>query len=195
MVMAGIPFPLLGASPTDEVRITVDKAVAILGNPQLKSEDKKKERRDQIRQILYPRFDFREMAQRSLGAHWRRRNAEEQRQFVELFTDLLETSYVDKIEAYENEKFVYTRERQDKNFAEVDGRIATAKGEEFLINYKLHLVGGEWKVYDIVIENISLVNNYRSQFNRIIANSSYEELLRRMKEKHGELVKVKKSSP
>lgn len=175
-----------GSAPTVQIRGTVDKALAILNNPSLKAEAKTKERRDQLRQTLFARFDFTEMAKRSLGSNWRRRTPKEQEEFVRLFTDLLERAYVDSIESYTDEKFVYVGERLDGNFAEVNSKILTSKGEEFTINYKTHLVGGEWKVYDVVIENISLVNNYRSQFNRVISNSSYEELLRRLKDKKTE---------
>jgi phospholipid transport system substrate-binding protein len=169
--------------PIEDVRATVDQAIAVLKNPQLKADEQKRERRTQIRQVLIPRFDFTEMAKRSLGGDWRRRSPEEQREFVVLFTDLLENSYIDRIEAYNDEKFVYVREKRDDDFAQVDSKILTAKGEEFSISYKLHLVKGQWKVYDVVLENISLVNNYRSQFSRIITNASYEELVRRLREK------------
>ena len=181
---ASTPSVLFAGAPTEEVQKTVDRAVAVLKNPSLKSEGKKKERRDQIRQVLLPRFDFAEMARRSLGAHWRQRTPEEQREFVALFSDLLERSYIERIEGFNDEKFTYTRERQDRDYAEVDTKIQTPKGEEFSINYKLHLADQSWKVYDVVIENISLVNNYRDQFNRVIAKSSYEELIRRLKEKN-----------
>lgn len=180
---AWTPSVLLAGAPTEEIQKTVDKAVAVLKNPSLKSDGKKKERRDQIRQALLPRFDFSEMARRSLGAHWRQRTPEEQREFVALFSDLLEHAYIERIEAFNDEKFVYTRERQDRDYAEVDAKIQTPKGEEFSISYKLHLLDQNWKVYDVVIENISLVNNYRDQFNRVITKSSYEELIRRIKDK------------
>jgi phospholipid transport system substrate-binding protein len=180
---ASTPSVLFAGGPTEEVQKTVDRAVAVLKNPSLKSEGKKKERRDQIRQVLLPRFDFAEMARRSLGAHWRQRTPEEQREFVALFSDLLERAYIERVEGFNDEKFTYTRERQDRDYAEVDTKIQTPKGEEFSINYKLHLADQSWKVYDVVIENISLVNNYRDQFNRVIANSSYEELIRKIKEK------------
>jgi phospholipid transport system substrate-binding protein len=180
---AATPSMLLAGAPTEEIQKTVDKAVAVLKNPGLKSDGKKKERRDQIRQALLPRFDFTEMARRSLGAHWRQRTPEEQREFVALFSDLLERAYIERIEGFNDEKFVYTRERQDRDYAEVDAKIQTPKGEEFSISYKLHLADQNWKVYDLVIENISLVNNYRDQFNRVITKSSYEELIRRIKDK------------
>ena len=178
-----IHFRLSAGEPTDLMRTTVDKVVAVLKNPGLKSAARKVDRRDQLRQVIYPRFDFAEMAKRSLGSHWRSRTPEEQQEFEELFTDLLANSYVDQIESFNDEKILYLREIMDNNHAEVSTKIISSKGEEFSVNYKLHLANGSWKVYDVVIENISLVNNYRSQFNRIITNSSYDELLRKMKEK------------
>lgn len=181
-----IPSPLPAGSPTDEIRATVEKAMVILKNPDLKSEAHTKERRDQLRKVLHSRFDFTEMAKRSLGRDWRRRSPEERKEFVRLFTDLMERSYIDKIESFTDETIVYLREILDKNYAEVKSRI-THKGEEFSLNYKAWLVNGEWKVYDVIVENISLVNNFRSQFNRVITRSSFADLVRRMKQKQTEV--------
>lgn len=186
------PFPLNAGDPTDQIRGSVDKAIAVLKNPRFKSEARKKERREQLKKIIYSRFDFTEMARRSLGSHWRRRTPEEQEEFLRLFTDLLERAYINRIESYNDEKFVYLRENLNGEFAEVESRIVTSKGEEIPLNYRAHLVNGEWKIYDVVVENISMVNNYRSQFNRIITNSSYEELIRRMREKQIQLDGEKK---
>jgi phospholipid transport system substrate-binding protein len=168
---------------TEQIKGTVDKAVAVLKDPRLKPAAKLKERRDQLRQILFARFDFTEMAKRALGSNWRRRTPQEQEEFVKLFSDVLERAYADIIESYTDEKIVYLNERIDGGFADVWSKILTSRGEEYSINYKAHLVSNEWKVYDVVAENISLVNNYRSQFNRVISNSSYEELLRRLRDK------------
>ena len=169
--------------PGDQVRQTADKLVAILKDPQLKGESKKSERRNKLKEVLHERFDFTEMAKRSLGSEWRRRSPEEQKEFVKLFTDLLERAYLDKIETYNGEDFQYLKEREDDNYAQVDTRIVDNKGQEFSVNYRLYKMGGDWKVYDVVIENVSLVNNYRSQFNRVLATSSFEELVNRMKGK------------
>lgn len=187
-----VPCQSSAGAPTEQIRASVDRVLAILKNSQLKSPAKTKERREQLRETISSRFDFAEMARRSLGAQWRRLSPKEQEEFVRLYTDLLERAYIDRIEGYSDEKFVYIRENLDKHFAEVNSRIITEKGEEFSLNYKAHLVNEEWKVYDVVVENISLVNNYRSQFSRIIANSSYEELVRKMKEKQIEVAKEKK---
>ena len=168
---------------TDQIKSTVDKAIIVLKDPRLKPSAKTNERRDQLKQILYARFDFTEMARRALGANWRRRTPQEQEEFVRLFTEILERAYADIIEGYTDEKIIYFNERVDGTYADVGSKILTSKGEEYSIYYKAHLVSNEWKVYDVVAENISLVNNYRSQFNRVIANSSYEELIRRLRDK------------
>ncbi|HYA29377.1 MAG TPA: ABC transporter substrate-binding protein [Acidobacteriota bacterium] len=168
---------------TEQTRATADKVLTILNNPELRSAERKSERREQLRAAIYPRFDFAEMAKRSLGSQWSRRSAQEQSEFVRLFSDLLEKSYIDKIESYNGEKITYTRENQDQDRAEVFTKVITKKGEEFSVNYTLHATNGEWKIYDVVIENISLVNNYRAQFNRILAKSSFDELLRKLQAK------------
>jgi phospholipid transport system substrate-binding protein len=181
-----------GGVPTDQIKATVDRALVVLKDPRFKAAAKTKERRAQLKQILFARFDFNEMARRALGSHWRRRTAQEQEEFVRLFTDLLERAYADTIESYTDEKIIYVGEKQDGNYAEVNSKILTSKGQEFTIDYKTHVVGGEWKVYDVVVENISMVNNFRSQFNRVINNGSYEELIRRLKDKQADLPAAKK---
>ncbi|MFQ5683503.1 MAG: phospholipid-binding protein MlaC [Candidatus Binatia bacterium] len=178
-----IPAPLNAGTPTDVIRRVFEKIQAVLKNPRLQPHARSKERRKQLRQAFCPRFDFTENAKRSLGSHWRHRTSKEQHEFVTIFRDRLESLYLDRVESYRDVKFFYTRETQDKNYAAVDAKVLTKKGGAFTINYRLHLTNGKWKLYDIVTENTSLVNNYRSRFNRIITNSSYKELLRRMTEK------------
>jgi phospholipid transport system substrate-binding protein len=170
-------------SPTEQVRATVDKVLAIVRNRTPKSAGQKQDLRAQLTEAIYPRFDFAEMAKRSLGPHWARRTAEEQREFVKIFAGLLGRSYAENIESYSSQNVLYTREVEDKDYAEVDTKIVADKRADLSINYKLRSVNNQWKVYDLVIENISLVNNYRSQFDRVIAQSSFEELVRIMKEK------------
>lgn len=169
--------------PTDQIKATVDRALTVLRDPRFKPPANLNDRRDQLRQILFARFDFTEMAKRALGANWRRRTPQEQDEFVRLFTDVLERAYAGIIESYTDEKIIYLNERIEGPFADVASKIMTSKGAEYSIQYKAHLVSNEWKVYDVVAENISLVNNFRSQFNRVISNSSYEELVRRLRDK------------
>jgi len=176
--------PARAGLPTDQIKATVDKAQLVLRDPRLKPATKQTERREQLKQVLFSRFNFTEMAKRSLGPNWNRRTPQEQEEFVRLFTEVLERAYADIIESYIDEKIVYLTEKVDSGYADVNSKIVTNKGEEYTINYRAQLVGNEWKVYDVVAENISLVNNYRSQFNRVIAKSSYEELVRRLKDKN-----------
>jgi len=169
--------------PLELVRTAVDKAVQILKDSKLQSQDKKKERIDGLREALNPIFDYEEMAKRALGAHWRRRTPAEQEEFVKLFRDFLEKIYSDKVDLYGGEKVRFGREVIDKDFAQVESVVIRPKGEEIAVIYKLRQMNGQWKVYDVVVENISIVNNYRSQFDRIISSSSYEELVKRLQEK------------
>ncbi|HSE85598.1 MAG TPA: ABC transporter substrate-binding protein [Candidatus Binatia bacterium] len=169
--------------PTEQVRGTVDQVLTILQDPSLKPESKQKERREQLRRVIFARFDFAEMARRSLGPEWRRRTPAEQQEFIVVFTDLLQDNYIGTIESYNGDKVAYNRELQDQDNAEVQTTLTTRGEASYSINYRLRLVDKDWKVYDVVIENISVVNNYRSQFNRVISKSSYEELVRSMKEK------------
>jgi phospholipid transport system substrate-binding protein len=171
--------------PLDVVRTGVDQAFQILKDPKLQSPDKKKERIDRLREVLNPIFDYQEMAKRALGAHWRRRTPAQQEEFVALFRDFLEKIYSDKIDLYGGEKALFGRETMDNDFAQVESTIIKPKGEEIAVIYKLRCVEGKWKVYDAVIENISILNNYRSQFDRVISSSSYEELVKRLREKAG----------
>ncbi|MGH7794194.1 MAG: MlaC/ttg2D family ABC transporter substrate-binding protein [Candidatus Binatia bacterium] len=175
--------PVNAGAPAQEIQGAIEKVLTILKDPQLQAESKKQQRLDQLRRVVYPKFDFAEMAKRSLGAQWQRRSAEEQREFVKLFTELMENAYMSNLAGYDGEKVVVAGEKQDQEFAEVDTKVVTKTGEAIAVNYKLRQASGNWKIYDVVIENISLVNNYRSQFNRVIARSSFDELMRRMKDK------------
>jgi len=183
MITFALSDAAMAGAPTDQVRATVDQVLAILKDPSLKSDAAKKDRRARLSKAILPRFDFEEMAKRSLGAEWRGRTAAEQKEFIRLLTDLLKDSYVTSIESYHGDKVVYGRESQDGRFAGVDTAVVAQKGEQFAISYRVHLVDGNWKIYDVVIENISIVNNFRSQFRRFLGRSSFEELLRAMRDK------------
>lgn len=184
-------FALCGAAamagePTETVKSTVDRVVQILTDPAYKGEANKEERRKLLRQTLSPRFDFAEMARRSLGVEWSRRTPEEQDEFVKLFTAFLERTSVQNIESYNNERFVYTGEKISSGHAEVEGKIVSPGEDDVRIDYLLDRAAGEWKVYDLVIDGISFDGNFRSQFSRLIRQSSYEGLLQRLKEKLGD---------
>jgi len=184
-------LPAGAGAPTEQTRATVDKVLSILNNPELRAAARANERRDQLRAAIKSRFDFAEMAKRSLGTQWSRRSPQEQQEFVRLFTELLENSYLDQIESYNGEKITYGKENLDQDHAEALTKVVSKKGEEFAVNYNLRSVNGDWKVYDVMIENISLVNNYRSQFNRILAKSSFDDLLKKLQAKAPEFAGVK----
>jgi len=169
--------------PTDQIRVTVDRVLRILKDPALNSTGAREARRSELTKAILPRFDFEEMAKRSLGAEWRRRTSAEQEEFIRLFTELLKNSYIESIESYRGEKVIYRSESQDGAYADVGTKVINDRGEEFTIDYRLNLEGSEWKVYDVIIENISIVNNYRSQFSRILGRSSFAELLRTIRDK------------
>lgn len=169
--------------PTEAIRGAVNQGVEILQNAKFDNQKQRTQVIDQLRQIVYPLFDFNEMAKRSLGANWRRANPQQQKEFVLTFTALLEKTYADQIDLYNGQKVLYTGESIDGDYAQVDSRIIDKDGQTYSVVYRLHKVDGKWKIYDVIAENISLVNNYRSQFNRVIAKSSFDELLKTMKEK------------
>ena len=176
---------LWASAAGEQVKATVDQVMEVLRDPKLQGTSKNTERREKLRQILLPRFDFAEMGKRALGNNWNR-YPEKQQEFVAAFKQLLEESYADQIQAANGDKVVYLKERTDKGYSEVDTKVISSKGEETPMTYKLHSVDSDWKVYDIVVENVSIVNNYRSQFNRILSNASLDELIKRMKEKRFE---------
>jgi phospholipid transport system substrate-binding protein len=168
--------------PTEAIRNAVNEGVEILKNAKLDNQKQRAEVIDRLRQIVYPLFDFQEMAMRSLGANWRRLNPQQRKEFVTTFTALLEKTYADQIDLYNGQKVVYTGESIDGNYAQVESRIIDKNNQNYSVVYRLHQVDGKWRIYDVIAENISLVNNYRAQFNRVIAKSSFEELLKVMKQ-------------
>jgi phospholipid transport system substrate-binding protein len=126
------------------------------------------------------------MSRRSLGRHWAQRSEQEKKEFVRLFGQLLERTYIDKVEGYSGEKVNYLGERVDGDYAEVEVKIVTKKNTEIMVLYKLRTRDQKWWVYDMVIEGVSLVNNYRTQFTDILAKSSFEGLMKKLKEKTAE---------
>ncbi len=184
ILFAMAPVPADAGEPTEQVRGSVEQVLQILRDPGLKAPARTSERRAKIRQVVRDRFDFTEMARRSLATHWAERTSQEQRDFTTLFSDLLERSYISKIEAYTDEKILYVGERVDGDSAEVRTKVeGKKKNLNVPIDYRVLRRDGKWWVYDVVIEGVSLVANYRTQFNKIIRSSSYAELVKRMQTK------------
>ncbi len=173
--------------PTDQLKGGIDRVLAILQDPALKQPGKAEERRQKIRAIANEVFDWTETGKRALARHWQGRSPQEREEFSKLFADLLERSYVGKIEAYSGEKILYGEETLDGDQATVRTKLLTKNGNQIPIDYQMHKVDERWRIYDVKIENVGLVSNYRSQFNRIIQQSGYPDLVQRLKTKQEEL--------
>ena len=174
------------ATAQEQLKGAIDRVVSTLDSPAMKGEGKAADRRTAVRQIANEIFDFGEIARRSLGRYWQPLSEAQRAEFVGLFGDLLERSYISKIELYGGEKIVYSGERMDGDLAIVSTKIITKNGTEVPIDYRLFRRGDRWMVYDVNIEGISLVSNYRTQFNKIIQSSGYNTLVDRMKAKQTE---------
>jgi len=172
--------------PTDQLKNAIDRVVKVVADPSLKGDDRMAERRSAVRKIADDIFDWSEIARRALARHWQSLTDKQRAEFVALFSDLLERSYISKIELYGGEKIRYAGERVDGETATVPTRIVTKNGTEVPIDYRLLKKGDRWLVYDVNIEGVSLVSNYRTQFNKIIQTGSFEDLIQKLRAKQGE---------
>jgi phospholipid transport system substrate-binding protein len=173
--------------PTDQLKGAIDQVVKTVDDPAYKGEGKAMDRRRAVRKVANEIFDFNEIARRALARHWQPLTDKQREEFVGLFADLLERSYISKIEVYGGEKIVYSAEKMDGDLASVATKIITKNGTDVPIDYRMLKKGDRWLVYDVNIEGVSLVSNYRTQFNKIIQTSSYNDLVQKMKTKQDEL--------
>jgi len=190
----GLLFIMLLCAPvaaisavTDEVKAVVDRVVAIVTDKEMQKPKNEGKRRAAIEKSIDTIFNYDEMAKLSLGVHWRERSPAERQEFVKLFRTLLENSYAGKIESYNNEKIAYLKETIEGDNAVVKSKVVTAKREEFTLDYRLKKESDKWMVYDVVIEGVSLVANYRSQFNRIVRGQGYAALVKKLQDKSAEI--------
>ena len=172
-----LPEPSRAGGASDQVRQSVEAVLRIVRGQEINGASAA-QRRDALRKIIAARFDFGEMAKRALGQEWQRRTTEEQSEFAQLFSGLLENAYLKQIEAIKDEQVSFGSERLDGKAAEVETTVLTKDKKELSIDYRLISHNGQWRVYDVVIEDVSLVNNYRSQFNRLLAKMPFDQLLR-----------------
>jgi len=175
-------------APKESIKSTVDSVLEVLRDKGLSLPDKKAERRGRLRTLIKDRFDFSDMSMRILARHWKARTPEETKEFVAIFSDLLIGSYISKIEAYTDEKVIYNKEviKGEGNYGAVSTTIVTKKAD-IPIDYKLILKDGKWWVYDVVIEGVSFISTYRSQYDDIIVKESYAGLIQKMKQKLDEV--------
>lgn len=178
--------PAWAGAPTDTVREYTDAVVKVLEDHSLRTAD----RRAAVRKLATEAFDVQETARRALGPHWQQRTPAEREEFVGLFADLLERTYIAKIDLYGGERLKFTDEKIDGDIATVRGKVTTKQGTDVPVEARMHKRGDRWLIYDVNIEGISLVSNYRAQFDRIIRTSSYGELVKRLRNK-GEFIQEK----
>jgi phospholipid transport system substrate-binding protein len=181
--------------PTNQLRQSIELVLTILSDPELKKEAKTADRRTKIKAVANDIFDFTEISQRSLGRYWQVRTPAEREEFVQLFGDLLEQAYITKIESYSGEKIQYAGEAVDGEQAVVKTRIVMKQGTEIPVDYRMSLKGERWRAYDVNIEGISLVANYRTQFNAVIQRSGYPDLVAKLKAKQGERPGPRETGP
>ncbi len=178
------------ATPTEVVQSAVTRAMTIVQDTELARPANAAQRRAELRRAAEELFDFGEMSRRALARHWNERSPQEREEFVRLFTDLLERSYLSKIENWSGEKVLFVGEATDGDYAAVRSKIVTTRKQEVPVEYRLYRVGQRWQVYDVLFEGVSFIATYRSQFNRIIQNSSFAALIDKMREKEVEIVSV-----
>src|SRR4030066_238458 len=177
------PISAFAGVPLETVKGHADKVLDVLRDPSLKPESAKKVKKDKLRAISEKMFDFTELSKRTLAQNWSKFNPEQQKEFVELYTSLLEDAYANKIIAYTDEKIVFSKEvTLTEKTVEVRSTVLR-KNEEIPIYYRVILKDGSWRVYDVVVEGVSLITNYRTQFREILANKSPEELLKILRKK------------
>jgi phospholipid transport system substrate-binding protein len=191
IVAGAIAAPV--TSPREVVQSSVNRVVAAIqraelevGDPSPSSRQAREQRRREIRRIASELFDFDEISRRALSRHWTARSPEEQVEFVRLFTDLLERTYIGRIEGYSDEKIVYTGEVVDGQFATVRSKVVTRRKTDTPLDYRMHLRDGRWKVYDVLIDHVSFVSTYRSEFGRILQKESYAALVERLRKQNGD---------
>jgi phospholipid transport system substrate-binding protein len=174
--------PAGAGEATDAMKGTIEEVLRILADRDLKQPSKANERRQLLEKVVGERFDYQEMSRRSLGAPWNNLSEKDRQEFVSLFQTLLVNTYADKIESYTGDGVQYINERTEKEYAEVRTKVLTGK-TEIPLDYRLLNKGSAWRVYDVVVDGVSLVNNYRGQFSKILRNGSYADLVDQLRKK------------
>jgi phospholipid transport system substrate-binding protein len=179
ILVFSVPTWAANNSPTDLLRDAINRARAVLENPDYQGKERYPQRIAKVKETLIALFDSQEIAKRTLGVYWKDRTEAERKEFVEVFTALVEKTYANSLDRYRKDfQVLFDQERVDADYAEVDSRIVDPVLQKtFSLNYHLHKVDGKWMVYDVVIENVSLVRNYRNQFHRILGKKSYADLV------------------
>ncbi len=188
MLLAWLMVPLLAFAgvPLDTVKANVNSVLEILRDPKLKGEAGKKVKEQKIQAAAEKLFDFVELSKRTLGLNWNNFTPEQRKEFVHLFETILKDAYIEKITSYDNEPVNFTKEAPlSETTVEVSSVVVLKGGQQVPINYRVIKKENDWKVYDVVIEGVSLINNYRTQFREILGNNPPEKLLESLRKKTG----------
>ncbi len=185
ILAVGVAGSVWAGMPADQVRLQIERVVKVLADPGLRGSEHEQVRRTAIRRIAEETFDLGEMTRRTLGPHWRGLTEAERAEFVALFGDLLDRAYFTRIAAYNGEKVTVLGDSIDGDLATVRTRIVTQQGAEIPVDYRMLRRGDRWVIYDVSIEGVSLVANYRAQFNKVIQTSSYQALVDKLRSKRG----------
>jgi phospholipid transport system substrate-binding protein len=182
MIVGVGPCLAAAGGATEAMKSTIDEVLRILGDKELKHPEKATQRRKMLEKVVGDRFDYAEMSRRSLGSAWTGLSAAEREEFVDLFQTLLVSTYAEKVETYSGEGVHYISERTEKDYAEVRTKVLTGK-TEIPLDYRLLHRDSVWRVYDVVVDGVSLVNNYRGQFSKILKNGTFAELVDQLRKK------------
>ncbi|MFQ5484874.1 MAG: phospholipid-binding protein MlaC [Desulfobacterales bacterium] len=185
ILVVSLLFPIQAgaAAPMDSIQIQINKVLDVLRDPALEAESAKEQREERVWSIITQTFDFYELSKRTLSRNWKRLHLNQQKEFASLFAGLLGNIYMDRVMKFNNEKVLFMKEKMlSEKRAEVQTRIV-AQDREIPLNYKMILKNGEWKVYDVTIEGVSLTKNYRSQFKKILRKNSPEKMLQILRKK------------
>jgi len=182
-VVALLPGSAEAGAPTESLRAAAESVTQILDDPALQAEARAPERQAAVRAAVIDLLDFTEISRRALARHWRPLSEAERQEFVGLFRALLDRTYLPQIQLYQGERVQFVGESVDGDFAAVQARVLTRRGQEADVIFRLHRPGERWLIYDVSVEGVSLVANYRSQFDQVIQRSSYQGLVTRIKQK------------
>lgn len=183
LLLGGVAVqPAVAGGATEAMKNTIDEVLTIIRDKELKQPEKVEERRQRLERVVGNRFDYQEMSRRAMGAPWNTLSDKDKQEFVALFRTLLTNSYADKIETYSGEGVQFINERTENDYAEVRTKVLTGK-VEIPLDYRLLKKGAEWRVYDVVVDGVSLVNNYRGQFSKILRSSTYADLVDQLRKK------------
>jgi phospholipid transport system substrate-binding protein len=178
-----IPSFVMAGEPTDRIKVASDKIIAIVFDDSLKTPEMKSKREQMVNEIVGGLFDWQEFSRRTLARHWSKRTEDEKKEFISLFRQLVERTYMAKAGQYSGGKVVFLDEKIEGDYCNVSTQVLTSEGSQISVEYRVIKKDGVWWVYDVYIEGVSLVSNYRSQFNDILVKSSFEDLLKRLKDK------------